>query len=264
MTAPVVRGSHPAVALTGSFGATLIIQVLNSATGIILARVFVPSARGELAAILLWPNLFGVVATIGLFESTTYHVASRQAPRGAIIGSGMALAAIQSLVFTALAAMALPLIMHRYSAHALFVSFTYLPYIPLSVLSLMLLGVVNGVSRDTPFHLMRVLVIVVSAILLLILALVRELTFEAAAISYLVAQVVTLFWSLVLSLRQAEGELRVERRLMKSMFVYGLSSHSSSISSQLNQRLDVLVVSLFLSARDLGLYSIASSITSVS
>lgn len=252
-----------AFVLTGSFVATLAIQLLNTLTGVILARAFIPSARGELAALLLWPNVIGVVATVGLFEAATYHTASRAAPLGSILGSGLVLALTQAFLFTCIAAGLLPLALHHYSSHVLATAYTYLPYIPMTVVSLMLLGVVNGLHRERAFHVMRVVVIAVAAVLLGILAIIHRLTFESAVVSYLIAQVVTVALSVFLA-RVHSTRLRVDSRLIRRMFRYGVLSHSGSISSQLNQRLDLLVISLFLSARALGLYTVASALTSLS
>jgi O-antigen/teichoic acid export membrane protein len=249
--------------LTGSFAATIAIQLLNTLTGVILARSFGPSSRGALAAILLWPNVTGVVATVGLFESATYHTASRAAPLGSILGSGLVLALLQSLVFTAIAAGLLPVALHHYSSHTLATAYTYLPYIPMAVVSLMLLGVVNGLHRARAFHTMRVVVVGVAAVLLGTLAVTDHLTFETAVASYLVAQVVTLLLCAGLS-RPVRDRFTANRQLIRSMFRYGLLSHSGSVSSQLNQRLDLLVISLFLSARSLGLYTVATALTALS
>jgi O-antigen/teichoic acid export membrane protein len=253
-----------ALVLTGSFAATVTIQLLNTVTGVILARAFTPSARGALAAILLWPNVIGVVATIGLFEAATYHAASRSASFGSVLGSGLVLALLQGLIFTCIAAALLPIALHRYSPHVLTTAYTYLPYISMAVVSLMLLGIVNGIHRERAFHLMRVMVIAAAAVLLGGLAIVHQLTFQSAVISYLAAQIFTLVISAVLVRRAIPGRINAERRLIGSMFRYGLSSHSGSISSQLNQRLDLLVISLFLSARSLGLYTVATALTSLS
>jgi O-antigen/teichoic acid export membrane protein len=50
---------------------------------------------------------------------------------------------------------------------------------------------------------------------------------------------------------------------MRQIFGFGIRSHSSFTASLLNQRLGQLVVSIFLSASDLGLYVVAVTFTSM-
>jgi O-antigen/teichoic acid export membrane protein len=57
------------------------------------------------------------------------------------------------------------------------------------------------------------------------------------------------------------GRLSVDRETMRSIFLYGLKSHTSNTSSYLNQRLDQLVISIFLTSRQLGIYVVAVTFT---
>jgi hypothetical protein len=57
------------------------------------------------------------------------------------------------------------------------------------------------------------------------------------------------------------GRLRADRRTMRMIFAYGIKSNTSTTSSFLNQRLDQLVISAFLSAHQLGIYVVAVTFT---
>ncbi len=48
---------------------------------------------------------------------------------------------------------------------------------------------------------------------------------------------------------------------MRTIFLYGAKSHTSNTSSYLNQRLDQLVISVFLTTRQLGIYVVAVTFT---
>src|SRR5581483_9985659 len=64
-----------------------------------------------------------------------------------------------------------------------------------------------------------------------------------------------------LTRRANPGRLHIESSTIRRIFSYGLRSNISTTSSFLNQRLDQLVISAFLSASQLGLYVVAITFT---
>ena len=250
-------------ALVASFGATVFLQLLNVGTGVLLARTFDPTGRGELAAVLLWPTIIGVIGTLGLFEAVGYYVARGRDALGALVGSSAAISILWGVLFTGLAALVLPIVLHKYDESVLDSAYVFLPYIPFSILNMTLLGVLNGLHRDYAFQAMRVLVIAAAAFGLVVFALAGHLSIRTAVWSYLGAQVVTLVLSVWLVQREHPHPLAVNAAVTRRVVRYGLLSHSGSVSAQLNQRLDLLVVSIFLSARDLGIYTVAFTLTTV-
>ncbi len=249
-------------AIGRSFGASLAILLLNIGTGVLLARTLGPHDRGILAAALLWPTITAAVGTLGLMESSTYHVARGEAPLSAIVGSGLGLGLAQALLATVLGAALIPIAL---SAHhqALVSALLYLGFIPLNIMSLFGAGVLNGLRRYNEFQLVRLLVIVASGALLALLAALDAVTVRHAVLAYLAANALTFVMTGWLVHRQAPSP-HFERPLARSLFRYGIRSHSSTVSSQLNERLDQLVISIFLAPRSLGIYVIAVTLTQAS
>jgi O-antigen/teichoic acid export membrane protein len=248
-------------AFAASISATVAVQLIGLGTGILLARSFDPTTRGELAAVLLWPMLMGVVGTLGLFESVTYHTARARQALGSIVGSSAVVAVLQGVLFCGLTALLLPLVLHRQEHHVLSTAYTFLPYVPLTILTMTFAGILNGLHRDRAFQAMRVLVVGASAALLTVFAIFGDLSIQDAIWAYLAAEVITWVSCMLLVGQERLGSLRASARVARPLVRYGLLSHSGSVSAQLNQRLDLLVISIFLSARDLGLYTIAFTLT---
>ena len=258
------RGSAPALegrALGTSFAVSAAIQLLNVVTGIMLARTLGPAGRGALAAALLWPMLLGTIGLLGVMEAATYHAARRTAAVATLVGSGLALVLVQATLFTALAALLLPVVLQNQSDEALTAGWIYLAYIPVNMAALFLAGILNGRRRFGRFQVVRILVIAITAALLAALALGDELTVRHAVLAYLAAMTITLAVT-VLFVRAEAGGIRFDRAVAAQMLGYGLRSHASTISSQLNERLDQVVISIFLSSRSLGIYVIAVTLTS--
>jgi O-antigen/teichoic acid export membrane protein len=248
-------------ALGTSFAVSGAIQLLNVVTGILLARTLGPTDRGALAAALLWPMLLGAIGLLGVMEAATYHAARRSAPVAALVGSGLALVLAQSIIFTAAAALLLPIVLNNQSSEALEASRIFLLYIPLNMTILFLAGFLNGRRRYGHFQILRILVIVATTALLAALAIREELTVTHAVIAYLLASALTLALTVVFVQRET-GTLRFDRRVARGLFRYGIRSHASTISSQFNERLDQVVISIFLTSRSLGIYVVAVTLTS--
>ena len=263
MSSPPAEPSPPGIArraISGSFLTSAAILCINTGTGVLLARVLGPTNRGVLAAALLWPTIVAAVGTVGVMESTTYHLARRTAPAGTVVGSGIALVLVQSLVFTAVGAIAILVALSSHHA-ARAASYTFLAFIPVNIATLFGAGALNGLQRYGRFQMVRLLVIVTTVMLLGALALANTLTIHHAVLAYLAANLVT-FGVTGALLRPHATPLRYDRATLRSLFSYGIRSHSSNVSSQLNERLDQLVISIFLASRSLGIYVIAVTMTS--
>lgn len=248
-------------ALGASFVGSALIQVLNIGTGVILARGLGPAGRGALAAALLWPMLVGAIALLGVMEAATYHAARNTAPVGSLVGSGLVLVAAQAVVFSMLCAAVLPFALGRHSHGTLEASYVYLAYIPINAISLFLAGVLNGRQRYASFQTVRIMVIALTAVLILVLWALGMLTVLHAVIVYIVASGVTMVLAWAITLKEVDN-LTFSPNLARELFAYGIRSHASTVSSQFNERLDQLVISVFLTSSKLGIYVIAVTLTS--
>src|SRR5918997_5012755 len=54
--------------------ANILILSLNFGTGIITARILEPSGRGELAALIMWPQFLAYTLTLGLPSALLYNL----------------------------------------------------------------------------------------------------------------------------------------------------------------------------------------------
>ena len=70
----VMQGKSGVAATIQTFFFQIIIQLTNFLTGPIIARALGPEGRGELASIILWPNLLGSVFALGLGPALLYNL----------------------------------------------------------------------------------------------------------------------------------------------------------------------------------------------
>ena len=85
-------------AVLQSFGAKLGIVLLNAGTGIVTARLLQPAGRGELAAILVWPQFISGMITLGMPSALTYHLRKRPEASGSLLSAALLIGSLISIV----------------------------------------------------------------------------------------------------------------------------------------------------------------------
>lgn len=247
-----------------SVSASLAIQGVNLLTGVLLARELGVNDRGELAAVILWPTIVAAAGSAGFIEAVTYQASIRRFPYHVVVGTTLVLVAAETLVLLAAAAVAVPLALRDYDDDVLGTALLFLLFVPLNLLTVHMLAILNGAQRFRAFHALRFAVIGASAVGLGALALAGSLDVRGAAIAYLAANVATCAVATLLVLGPLERLPSSDRPLMRELFGFGLKSNVSNVSTLLNERLDQLVISAFLAPRQLGLYVVAVTFTSLS
>lgn len=247
-------------ALSLSFLASISINAVNIVTGVLLARSLGLEDRGALAAVLLWPTLLGVIGSLGVPEAMTYHVARKVHQGSRIVGTGLLLAAGQSLIFVAVGAGLLPFVLTRQSDATVTTAYLFLADIPLTVVTLTIMGVLNGRRRYSWFHAIRVMLVACVLGPLIVLAVTGTLTVRTAVYAYLFAKLLTMTATIVLLVRSEPAVVGFRYDTARELLAYGIKSHASGVSTHLNQRFDQLVISIFLSPSRLGIYVVAVSL----
>jgi O-antigen/teichoic acid export membrane protein len=138
-----------------SFGANIIIQGCNIATGILAARLLLPVGRGELASVILWPVILESLGQIG-----TSYVLAREAAANPDQESNLArTAVILGLTLGCLVAVLgyflVPHLLPADKQHLISLTRILLLMIPLNYVAFFLLSLDQGLMRWTRYNLMR-------------------------------------------------------------------------------------------------------------
>lgn len=248
--------------LATSFAASALIQPINILTGVLLARVLGPQARGELAAVLLWPSILIAVGSLGALDAAAYYGARGKTDRRTLVGTTLVIGLAQSVLLAGVGAAIVTFALDDYSDSTTRTAYLMLAYIPLNLIALYLMWLLNGFQRFAWFQILRLTTIGAAAVALVGLALSDELTVLAAALGYLLANVVTLIGAAVLVQAESGISVRFNLPLARGLLGFGVRSHVSNVSSALNERLDQLLISVFLRPAQLGFYVIAVTLSS--
>lgn len=246
-----------------TFAATVAIAALNVITGVILARALGPLGRGELAAALIWPTLLRFLVTLGVDGAITFRAARPGTRVPTLLGTALALGGAQGLVLVIAGVALLPLILSDYGGDTLEASLIILGTYAFAILGLYMLALLNGIHRFAAFNILRVLVILLTAVALSVLAIAGELSVLSAALCYLAGFAVAIVVSAPVVLRASGGIGSPDRGLGRSLLGYGWRSQLSSTRNPLNEQLDQFVISIFLAPVQLGLYAVAFTLANV-
>jgi O-antigen/teichoic acid export membrane protein len=232
-------------------------------TGILLARKLGPDARGELAAVYLWPTILATIGLLGIGEAVTFETARRAAPVRVLVGTSVAFGALQGVVLAAVGAAIFPFVFSGYSSRAHIAAFVFLVHIPLWSWGLYLTGIVNGLHRTRAFQVLRVLPLVATAAGLGALAVAGALTVLSATLVYAGADLVLVAGAAAYLGRRRAGAPAVRRETGRTLLRYGIRSHPATVSGTLNELLDKVLIAVVLGSTKLGLYTIAVTMASV-
>lgn len=253
----MIRGFGVNRPLSLSFTASAAIQVLGVASGVLLARVLGPEARGELAAVLLWPMVIVAAGAAGVTEAVAYYAARDRWPLPTLAATTLGIALALSVVLTGIGFGAISLALAGQDPDVRTAGYVFLANVPLAMVALGAAYLLNGLHRFVWFNAIRVLVVGASAVGLVALAVADRLTVMNATVAYLVGTLVTLIVA-VLGVWRVVGRLgRWSRRVAGDVLVFGAKGQLSTVSNVLNERVDQLVISVALPPEKLGLYVVA-------
>lgn len=250
----------------GPLGTTFIasgaFQALGVFTGVLLARTLGPHGRGELAAIVLWTLLVGSAGSLGLPEALTYESASGREKARRAVGTAVGAWLVLSLALMATGAAVLTLTLGSYNAATRTAGYLSLAVIPFYLATNLCEAALQGSGEFGAFNVIRVLVPAVTAVCLLAIEIIQGLAVRTAVLSYVAAYLVAAAAGVALLRRTPAWSLIFDWDTLRRLLSYGLRSETTFLTSTLIAWLDLLLISLFLGATNLGLYTVATTLTS--
>ena len=238
-----------------TFMTSMVISAFNVVTGVITARLLLPSGRGELAAVILWP---AVIETLGLL-GTSWVLARRAACSDR--KSGLArLAVVSSLLLASLSVVIafflLPCLLPADKQHLINLSRLYLVFIPFCFLRSSLLALDHGRMRWWRYNLVRMSTVLPNVLILLAFWILKIHQLEWFVLAYIFSHLVAAIF--VLSLHWQEiihspGKLIEFLRLVRE----GIPFFLYNVSRVLGEQLDKALVVSMLPITAVGYYAAA-------
>lgn len=252
-------------AVVQSIGSKVIILALQAGTGILTARALGPAGRGELAAMILWPLFMASATTLGVPSSLIYHLRKHLRGRSGecdrLVTTGFVMATVMGTLAAVVAALALPLWLHQYSAGVIRAAQWFLITVPLCSVTLAGRAVLEAEHDFSASNAIQILTPLATLAALVAFFGFHRLTSYTAAIAYIAASLPA-FGYMLLHIRRAGIRVaRVKLGVIRQLLQYGIRSYGIDLLGTLALQVDqVLVVSL-LSAGAMGSYVVVLSLS---
>ncbi len=232
----------------------------NLVTGVLAARLLGPVGRGELAAILLWPQLLASLGVALVVDAIVQAAATRSAPMARIFATGQALGLAVSLPLMALAGTLVWLLNSRFRAEVVETSYLYILIVPMIMLATFANGMFQGSLRFVTWNAMRILAAFLYLGCVLAVWAFGAVSVESLALASLVGAVLT--YCLLATLIGREGWFgwRPDRALMRGFVTYGLPIAGGSTLLVMGERLDQVLISQWESEANFGFYIVGASL----
>ena len=246
--------SRPALGMGGS---VLLAQALTAAIGLVGARDLGPAGKGQVTAALSWAQILVFVFLFGLSFAISVRVAeSHGRELDSVLGNAVFYSVTVSLLVGGASSLLLPRLLDGLgSGTSALVRWALLGG-GITMVADLLASIHVALGHNLRYSVYRLALPLVSAAVVLPVWLAGWLTpgwvvagFLAGALMSVVVVAPSLPWR----------SMQINLRMLKSDIAFGFKTYLASLLGLVNLRLDILVMSIFLSSTTVGLYGLANN-----
>ena len=238
------------------------ILVVNLLSGVAIARALGPAGRGEIAAILLLSQLCVWFFSGGATEAVAFRLARSPADGPKLLGTWFTIGVPLGLLAIVAGELALPVLFSAQTSEAIMLGRIYLAIVLVMLLQVVQYGMLLGSHDFFFYNVVRLLQPALISAAYLACWVFGVLSVKGALVINAVA-IGAAFLAAAFRLLRREGFERPDLALMRETLSFGLKAHMGTIAGLVNARLDLMIVPAFLSAASVGLYSVATNVTSI-
>lgn len=252
--------------LTIIFAANALTLLSGVVTSLLTAWSLGPEGRGNLAVIVLWPNVVALLVGMGLPQAHRYFIARRPALLPMLFSNALIFAGVVGIAALVLAELIVPHLVGQRGPEVMWLVRVYLVNIPLALLYDVLVACLEGARQFRWAAAARVLFFGVQSGAYLTLWLTGHLTVRNAAFAMIAAQAANSLAALIGVCYALKPRWQPGWREWKIALAYGLRYHPGVVTAFTTLRLDQLLLGAMASSTAIGLYVVAvrlSEITTV-
>lgn len=240
-------------------GSALVLsQILVAVVGLVGARALGPSGKGQVTAVLTWTQILVFAFLLGLSLSLSVRTAeSRGDELGTVLGNAVVFVAGVTLVLVGIASVVLSPALRDLGADTPRLLRWGMVGGGLTMGADLLGSVHMALGRHRRYAAFRLALPVTGVLVVVPLSIASRLTAGWVVASFIAGAVLSVA---VVSRGLPWRSVRFDLSTLLSDVRYGLRAHVASLVGAANTRLDLLIMSLFLSATTVGLYGLANSL----
>jgi O-antigen/teichoic acid export membrane protein len=229
-------------------------------TGIVVARALGPHGRGVTIALSTVAQLAGFVFAGGAAQSLSYFIARRPEDGPRLLTTWTLMLLPLAAVAIAITQLLLPTIFSTDGGQAIEIGRWFM-FIIVIVIGLELnYGLLLGTKDYLAYNILRLAPTVLAALSLIALWALDDLTIKSSLIAPNLAYLLVLAIGMVRAVRRI-GVGPVDLKLGRTSLWFGVRGQGSTVASNVTARLDVAMLPAYVTASQVGLYSVATNIS---
>ncbi|HMV47301.1 MAG TPA: polysaccharide biosynthesis C-terminal domain-containing protein [Blastocatellia bacterium] len=260
----IAQGRSGATAVMQSLAIKLLVIAVNTATGIITARMLQPEGRGELAALILWPVFLANAMTLGVPSSLVYNLRREPERASQFFAAALVLGLALGAAATLLGAAMMPYWLAQYRVEVVVIAQWMMLHAPLCTLMLIGRAALEARGEFSLSNATLLFTPLLGLLGLIGLALAGAMTPFRAALTYVFNGVPVFCWMAwrLWRLFRPQGSENVRRAsAYPTLLSYGLRSYGIDLLGALSLQIDQALVVGFLSPSAMGTYVVALSLS---
>jgi O-antigen/teichoic acid export membrane protein len=238
-------------------GLTLVANLLS---GVVVARALGPDGRGVTVALVTVTQLAGFLFAMGVAQSLSYFIARKPEDGPTLLTTWVLMLIPLTAVAIAISELLLPTIFATDGDQAISIGRWFMFTIVLVVGLELTYGLLLGTQDFVVYNVLRFAQPLLVAVAYAVLWWQDELTVEVAMITATIATGVALVGALARAARRI-GVGPPDFALGLHTLWYGARGQGSTVAANVTARLDVAMLPAFVSAANVGLYSVATNVS---
>jgi len=254
-----LSGRTSAGAVSQIVVSNFIIQGANILCGLVTARALGPKGRGELAAILLWPQFLAYLLTLGIPVSSVYNIKRNPHLASAFTAIALLASFILGLVAAAVGVIIIPHSLHTYSPQVIHLARWAVLTAPVALCGLTFAMQAQSAESFRRYNFFRFAPPLAILATLLVELKLGYLNPFNAALAYLLAGFPLAIWNFVWILRRFRPRFEGGMEPVRSLLSYGVRAWGADLLGTVANQVDRLLVVGMLAPAQMGLYVVSQS-----
>lgn len=259
----LLDGRSASTAAIQTFLVKVFILGINMGTGIITARALGSQGRGELAAIILWPQFLAYALTLGVPQALLYNIKKYPDKQSELFSVGVVLSVGLGLVSSIIGIMFIPIWLSQYSETMVRAAQWFMLVSPLCLLELLFTAAFEAREEFTYSNQLRYFIPLATLFLLLVLIGLDIDNPITLGMAYALPSVPISIWMFLRLRSRYEFKLTNFLQTSRLLLGYGSKAYGIDLIGSLSGRIGQVLVVGMLNATSMGLYTVAISLSRV-
>lgn len=257
----LLSGKSASTATIQTFVVKLLIISINMGTGIITARSLGAEGRGELAAIILWPQFLAFAMALGLAQSLLFNYKKYPDKKSNFFATGLVMATVLGFIAAAFGALFLPKWLSNYSTEVIRASQILMILAPVTLWEILVAVSFESEGDFTSSNYVRYSVPSITLVCLLLLLFFGIKNSIAFSLAYLLPHLPICLWMLFKLWPHYQPDFSNMWPTFRILFNYGIRSYGIDLLGAVSGKIGPALVISLLTATSMGLYSVAMSLS---